>query len=99
MNNILQKVGTGLLIASLVLLFLKSFLWCYIVLGAVLAVDIWLVYKKLPTITRWYRQWLPKKVDIALTVGIIALFIWLHGSIVGLYLLQGTISGHLNGDW
>ena len=99
MSNLLQKIGTALIIVSLVLLFLKMILSCYITLGIVLLLDFWLVYKKEDTITRWYRKWLPKYVDYILTIGIVVAFVIFHSPIVGLYLLMGTINGHLNGDW
>ena len=99
MNDILQKIGAVLWIVSLVVLFIKAVVACYIVLGAVLAIDIWLVYKKEKTITQWYRPYLPPLVDKILTIGIVGIFIWFHNPLVGLYLLQGTVNGHLNGDW
>jgi hypothetical protein len=99
MSNKLQKIGTILLIVALVLLFLKSITYSYIALGAVLAIDLWLVYKKEKTITQWYRPELPRLVDTILTIAIVGVFIYFHGPIVGLYMLMGTINGHLNGDW
>jgi hypothetical protein len=95
----LQKLGMILLGIAVVLLFLKAILSCYIVLGLVLILDLWLVFKKERTITQWFRPWLPKWVDYILTVGIIVLFVYFHSPIVGLYMLIGTINGHLNGDW
>ena len=99
MSNKLQKIGTILLIVALVLLFLKSITYSYIALGAVLAIDLWLVYKKEKTITQWYRPELPRLVDTILTIAIVGVFIYFHGPIVGLYMLMGTINGHLNVDW
>ena len=99
MSNLLQKIGTVLLIAALVLLFLQKILYCWIVLGALLLLDLWLIYKKEETVTHWYRKWLPKKVDYILTIGIVVVFVIFHSPIVGLYLLMGTLNGHLNGDW
>lgn len=95
----LQKLGTGLLIAATMLLLMMSFTWCYIALGGVLAIDLFLVYKKQKTITQWYRTILPKLPDTILTIALCALFVWMHNPVVGLYFLMGTISGHLNGDW
>lgn len=99
MNNLLQKIGSGLWIGSLVLLFLKEILFCYLMLGAVLAIDLFLVAKKEKTITQWYRTKLPKSADTIITIAVVVIFIWFHNPLVGLYLLQGTIHGHLNGDW
>jgi hypothetical protein len=99
MNNKFQKLGTAILILALVLLFIKAITLCYIALGAVLLIDLWLVFKKDKTITQWFRPWLPKWMDYILTVGIIVLFVWLHSPVAGLYILIGTINGHLNGDW
>jgi hypothetical protein len=99
MSFVLQKIGTGLLIASLVLLFLQCLTWCYIVLGAVLVIDLYLAIKKEKTITQWYRPKIPKLIDTILTIALIVLFVWFHGPAVGLYFLWGTINGHLNGDW
>ena len=97
----LQKIGTVLLVVALVVLYLyaaKEALLCYILLGGVGVIDLWLVYKKEKTITQWYRKKLPKLVDIILTIGIIVLFA-LQNPLFGLYILMGTINGHLNGDW
>ena len=99
MNNVLQKIGAVLWIASLVLLFVKSITLCYIVLGAVLIIDLWLVSKREKTITQWYRPYLPPLVDKILTIALVVVFVWFHNPIAGLYMLQGTINGHLNGDW
>ena len=46
MSDKLQKIGIVFLIVSLVLLFLESFTLCYISLGVVLAIDLWLERKK-----------------------------------------------------
>jgi len=72
---------------------------CYLLLIAVLVIDIILVKKKEPTITEWYRKKLPKLADTIITVVVVALFIWYHTPIIGLYMLQGTINGHLNWNW
>ncbi|KKK57808.1 hypothetical protein LCGC14_3050770 [marine sediment metagenome] len=99
MSYILQKVGSGLWIGSLVLLFLKEIVLCYLALAAVLVIDLILVKKKEKTITQWYRTKLPKLADTILTIAVVVIFIWCHNPVVGLYFLQGTIHGHLNGDW
>jgi len=99
MSYKLQKIGTGLLIAAIVLLLMMNIVWSYIFLFGVLGIDLWLVYKKEKTITQWYRTILPKLPDTILTIGLVILFIWMHNPIVGLYFLMGTINGHLNGDW
>lgn len=101
MSNLLQKIGTALLVVSLVFLYLyaaKEALFCYVLLGGVLGIDLWLVYKKEKTITQWFRPKLPKLVDIILTIGIVVAFA-LQNPLFGLYMLMGTINGHLNGDW
>lgn len=99
MSYILQKIGSGLWIGSLVLLFLKEILFCYLMLAAVLVIDLFLVAKKDKTITQWYRAKLPRLADTIITIVVVVLFVIFHNPIVGLYLLQGTIHGHLNGDW
>ena len=99
MKNILQKIGTGLLTASVVLLLMEKITICYLVLAAVLLIDLWLVKKKEKTITQWYRAKFPKLVDTILTIGLVVLFVWMAGPEMGLYFLIGTINGHLNGDW
>ena len=100
MSDKLQKIAVGLLIAALVLLFLKEILLCYIVLGCVLGIDLYLVRKKEPTITQWFRPKLPKRVDTILAIALCAAFIILDPTrISGLYFLMGTINGHLNADW
>ncbi len=98
MNNVLQKIGSILWIISLVLLFMKEITFCYVVLGVVLIIDLWLIREKKKTITEWYRSYLPLWVDKILTIGIVGIFIWLN-PIYGLFMLQGTVNGHLNGDW
>jgi len=99
MENKYQKIGAALLLAALVLLFLESVTLCYIALAGVLGIDLYLVKKKEKTITQWYRPKFPKLVDTILTIGIVVLFAFFHNPIVVLYLLMGTINGHLNGDW
>jgi len=99
MNHKLQKIGSGLWIGSLVLLFLKEIVFCYLMLAAVLVIDLILVKKKEETITQWYRKKLHRKADTIITMVVAVAFIWLHNPIAGLYFLQGTIHGHLNGDW
>ena len=75
-------------------------LWpIYLLLIAILVIDLILVKKKEPTITQWYRKKLPRKVDTIITIVVVGLFIWYHTPLIGLYMLQGTIHGHLNGDW
>jgi uncharacterized membrane protein SirB2 len=99
MSFTLQKIGSGLWIAALALLFLKEIAFCYLALLGVGIIDLILVKKKEKTITQWYRAKLPKLVDTILTVGLVGLFVWAGGHIAGLYFLMGTINGHLNGDW
>lgn len=98
MSNLLQKTGTGCLIAALVLLFLTQYVFCYIALGAVLVIDLWLVRKKEKTITQWFRPVFPRKVDTILTMALAGVFIYMN-PLFGLFFLMGTINGHLNGDW
>lgn len=98
MSNVLQKIGTGVLVAALVLLFLQMYVICYIALGAVLAIDLWLVIKKKKTITQWFRPKFPRKVDTVLTIALAGVFIYMN-PLYGLFFLMGTINGHLNGDW
>lgn len=99
MSKTLQKIGTGLLIASLVTLFLKEFLIAYILLIAVLAVDIWAIQRDEETISQWYHDLLPKRVDSIITIIIPLIFVFFHNPEVGLYFIMGTIHGHLNFDW
>ena len=98
MSDKLHKIGLGLLIAALVLLFLREWSLCYIALGGVLGIDLYLVNKKETTITQWFRPKLPKKIDTILTLALVGVFIWMD-FIFGLFFLMGTINGHLNGDW
>ena len=98
MSDILQKIGAGVLIAALVLLFMKQIVLCYIFLGAVLVIDLYLVKKKEKTITQWWRPKFPKLVDTIITIALAGVFIWFD-PVAGLYFLFGTINGHLNGDW
>ena len=99
MSHTLQKAGTVLLVAAVILLLIMSYTWCYTALAGVLAIDLFLVWKKEKTITQWYRTILPKLPDIILTISLCVLFVWAHSPVVGLYFLMGTISGHLNSDW
>ena len=99
MSYLLQKIGTGLLVASVVLLLMKEITICYLVLAAVLGIDLWLVKEKEKTITQWFRPKFPKLVDTILTIGLVVLFVCMANPVVGLYFLIGTINGHLNGDW
>lgn len=98
MSNKLQKIGTILLGISLILLLVKEWIFCYIVLAVVLGIDLYLVKKKEKTITQWFRPKFPKKVDTILTIVLAGVFIYVDPA-YGLYFLMGTINGHLNGDW
>jgi len=93
-----QKIGTAVLVGALVLLFLEQIVLCYIALGVVLGIDLYLVKKKEKTITQWWRPKFPKLVDTIITIALAGVFIWLNPTF-GLYFLFGTINGHLNGDW
>lgn len=98
MSYSLQKIGTGFLVVAFVLLFLQIYIFCYIALGIVLAIDLWLVKKKEKTITQWFRPVFPRKVDTILTIALAGVFIYMN-PLFGLFFLMGTINGHLNGDW
>lgn len=98
MSYKLQKIGAGILIAALVLLFLEMIVSCYIALIVVLGIDLYLVKKKEETITQWWRPKFPRLVDTIATIALAGVFIWLN-PVAGLYFLVGTINGHLNGDW
>ena len=93
-----QKIGMCILIAALVFLLMENITICYILLGVTLGFDLYLVKKKEPTITQWWRPKLPKLVDTIITIALAGVFIWLN-PVYGLYFLFGTINGHLNGDW
>ena len=99
----LQQIGAVLLIAAVVLLLMEVIILCYIALGAVLALDLYLAYEDqkkgdVLTITQWFRPLFPKKVDTIITIAMAGLFIYIN-PLLGLYFLVGTIHGHLNGDW
>jgi len=99
----LQQIGAAMLIAAVVLLLQEFIVITYIVLGAVLALDLYLAYKDkkkgdILTITQWFRPLFPKKVDTIITLALAGLFIYAN-PLFGLYFLMGTIHGHLNGDW
>lgn len=99
----LQQIGAALIVAALVLLLKEAIILCYIVLGAVLALDLYLAYEDkkkgdVLTITQWYRPLFPKKVDTIITIALAGVFIYVN-PLFGLYFLVGTIHGHLNGDW
>lgn len=98
-RNDLAKIGTFILVGALVLLFLKLIALSYIALGVVLAIDLYLIKKKRPTITQWFRPKFPKSVDTIITLGLCGAFIFVGGPVAGLYFLMGTINGHLNGNW
>ena len=98
MSNTLQKIGTGLLIAALIFLFLKDIAVCYFILITVLIIDLYLVKKKEQTITQWYRKKFPRLIDTILTISLAGIFIYMD-PVFGLFFLMGTINGHLNGDW
>jgi len=93
-----QKIGSAALVVGLVLLCLEQIVLCYMVLGVVLAIDLYLVKKKEKTITQWWRPKFPRLVDTIITIALAGVFIWVNPTF-GLYFLMGTISGHLNGDW
>jgi len=99
----LQQIGAALLIAVLVLLLKEVIVLCYVVLGAILVLDLYLAYKDkkdgdILTVTQWYRLLFPKKVDTIITIALAGIFIYVN-PLFGLYFLMGTIHGHLNGDW
>jgi len=99
----LQQIGAALLIAAVVLLLKEAIVACYIVLGAVLALDLYLAYEDkkkgdVMTVTQWFRPLFPKKIDTIITIALAGVFIYVN-PLFGLYFLVGTIHGHLNGDW
>ena len=99
----IQQIGAILLIVALVLLLKEAAIPCYIVLGAVLGIDLYLAYRDkkkgdVLTITQWFRPLFPKKVDTIITIALAGVFIYVN-PFFGLYFLMGTIHGHLNGDW
>ena len=99
----IQQIGIVLLILALVLLLKEAAILCYIALGAVLAIDLYLAYKDkkegdVLTITQWFRPLFPKKIDTIITIALAGVFIYVN-PLFGLYFLMGTIHGHLNGDW
>lgn len=99
----LQQIGTGLLIAALILLLKEAIVLTYVVLGAVLVLDLYLAYEDkkkgdVLTVTQWFRPLFPKKVDTIITIALAGIFIYVN-PLFGLYFLMGTIHGHLNGDW
>ena len=99
----LQQIGAALLMAEIVFLLKEVIVLCYIVLGVVLALDLYLAYEDkkkgdVLTITQWFRPLFPKKVDTIITIAMAGLFIYIN-PLLGLYFLVGTIHGHLNGDW
>ncbi len=99
----LQQIGMGLLIAALILLLKEAIVFAYVVLGAVLVLDLYLSYEDkkkgdVLTITQWFRPLLPKKIDTIVTIALAGIFIYVN-PLFGLYFLMGTIHGHLNGDW
>jgi hypothetical protein len=98
-RNDLAKIGTIILIGALVLLFLKLLIPCYIALGVVLGIDLYLVKNKKQTITQWFRPKFPKVIDTIIAIGLVVAFILFGGPVAGIYFLMGTINGHLNGDW
>ena len=98
-----QQLGTLLLIIAIVILLKELAILCYIMLGVTLGIDLYLVYmdkKKgdVLTITQWYRQLFPRKVDTIITLVLAGIFIYVN-PLFGLYFLMGTIHGHLNGNW
>ena len=99
----LQQAGAILLIAALILLLMEVAIPCYIVLGVVLGLDLYLAWKdkkegNIKTITQWFRPLFPKKIDMVITLVLAGIFIYVN-PFYGLYFLMGTIHGHLNGDW
>ena len=99
----LQQIGAALLVAAVILLLKEAIALTYIVLGAVLVLDLYLAYKDKKdgdtlTVTQWYRPLFPRKVDTIITIALAGVFIYAN-PLFGLYFLMGTIHGHLNGDW
>lgn len=99
MKQLLQKIGTGLLIGSLVTLFLEKFLITYILLTVVLGLDIWSIQREEETISQWFHDLFPGKIDRIITIIIPLIFVFFHSPIVGLYFIMGTLHGHLNFNW
>ena len=99
----LQQIGAILLIVAIVLLLKQMAIPCYIVLGAVLVLDLYLSIRDkkkgdVLTITQWFRPLFPKKIDMIITIALAGVFIYVN-PFFGLFFLMGTIHGHLNGDW
>jgi len=95
MNLGLQKSGTGLLAISLILTWASRPIEALVCLVFVGIIDLWLCYKKLPTISNWVHDLFSKKIDIAIMIGLLVYTWAIWGPVGFVPVLTGVIIGHL----
>ncbi|KKM17327.1 hypothetical protein LCGC14_1676860 [marine sediment metagenome] len=91
----LAKIGAGLLVAALILIWQIQTLYALIILVAVGIIDLILVFKKKDTISAWIHSLFPKQVDIGIMIGL-GVYTWAIFGFAGfLPVCIGVIIGHL----
>jgi hypothetical protein len=90
----LQKTGAGMLIAALVLTWLRLDWFAVFALAAVGVLDLYLLKMRKATISEWVRGRFPRSMDIGLTIALLATTWWM-GPPTFLPVMLGAIIGHL----
>lgn len=94
-ENKWQKVGALMFVAALIVSCFNQVLIPIILLIGVGVLDLWLLWKREDTITRWIDRQFPKWVDLSIVVCVLALSWWWFGPVGFLPLCMGVIVGHL----
>jgi hypothetical protein len=93
----LQIIGTVILtIPSIVLGLLQEWGIGVGFLICILLLDLWLIYTKQDTITKWIRRQFPGWADKLVLAGLTALIVYFAGYGAGYWFFLGTINGHIN---
>lgn len=101
----LQKIGSILFLPAFILSVLAAwnmselisyFAWA--VYAAIGSIDVYLALTHQQVITNYWRSLFPKKVDLIIMLGFIALVWYLVGPIFAVFYFGGFLNNHLNED-
>jgi len=95
MYDILRKIGAGLIVLALFLVWGSSYWPALSTLIAIGVIDLVLVFKKEDTISNWIHRILPKKIDTFIMIGILTYTWYLWGQEGFLPVMMGVVVGHL----
>ncbi|GAH59698.1 unnamed protein product [marine sediment metagenome] len=93
----LTRIGAGLLIAALLLIWMGAGIAAYILLGVTLVFDLCIVLHDKATISEWIHELFRRKVDLIILAGIFAITLLLCGADKFLFAVLGGVAMHLFG--